>query len=349
MRELKTGETTSHSDHARWALALDFSPQRQLIASAGDDGMLVVRRSDDWSIYRRIPTGRIDLISVAFSADGKRIATASLAGPVDVWTIDDPQPEHTGRTLAAPPDKRWKIRYSPDGGLLLLASWGGTVGVWDAHTLDYRGTIDGHDHRVNDISMSRDGLLLTVVENGVARLWRLNAVKPIFFTIAGDGRETLAGKYSPDGTKFIAAGKDGSAKLYRVQAAGDLEQVCTLDDDNWIFGAAFSADSRQVFTLTVAEGKTAGHHAVKGWDAQSCGRSAATIGDAGVYVQSIAASRRDGRIAWATRSGEIWIREDRTPASFRLSTPLRSTPSISARTAPGWCRPTATAKSHYGI
>jgi WD40 repeat protein len=155
--------------------------------------------------------------------------------------------------------------------------------------------------------MSDDSVLLTAVENGVARLWDLKAVRPIFFAVAGDSRETIVGRYSPDGSRFVASGKDGAGRLYRVDEAGELKPTCTLDDANWMFGVAFSADSARVYTLTVIEGKTAGDHAVKAWDAATCRRLATTIGQAGVYMQGIAASRSDDRLAWSTRNGEIWI------------------------------------------
>lgn len=127
-----------------------------MIATSGDDGTLVVRKTADWSIDKTIATGRPDLISVSFSSDGKRLATASIAGPIDVWNLELQRPTGASLAIPGPSDRRWKVRYSPDGKLLAVASWGGTVRLFDASTLTYSGSIDGNDHWINDIAFSKD-------------------------------------------------------------------------------------------------------------------------------------------------------------------------------------------------
>ena len=214
VRDLETSRARVFQDQQHGAWAIAFSGDGSLLASAGGDGRIVVRRIDDWSVQDTIETGVADLISIAFDGTGKKLTTAALAGPVEVWALDAQPGAGPLAQVPARKDKRWKVRYSPDGSILAVASWDGTIGFWDAETLQYRGTIDGNDERVNDISFFfADGKrkLLTAAESGAVRFWDAAAINPIFIDTTNDSRETLVGRYSPDGTKFAAGGKDGLA------------------------------------------------------------------------------------------------------------------------------------------
>ena len=80
---------------------------------------------------------------------------------------------------------------------------------------------------MNDIAFAATRpLLLSANESGTARFWNSVAIKPIFADVKNDSRETLVGRYSRDGSKFLAGGKDGMANLYRVDESGRLQHVC---------------------------------------------------------------------------------------------------------------------------
>ena len=304
----QTSERISFPEHRRWALAVDFSSDGTLLASSGDDGMVVVRETKNWSVVRKIQTDRIDLVSVSFRPDGKRIATASLAGPVDVWNIDGDGSENSGLSIPVPQDKRWRVGFSPDQRWLAIASWEGTIRFWDANTFQYRGTIDGNDHRVNDISFSRDGSrLLTASESGTVRLWNLETMQPMFNDTPADGREIIIGKYSPDGSKFVAGGKDGFAKLYRVDESGRLQFACAVKHNNWVISAAFSPDSKRVVSIGIGEGQYVDDDVMKIWDADSCKPANIVVDLDRAYVHTVAFSPMGNRIAWGTRTGEVWL------------------------------------------
>ena len=66
---------------------------------------------------------------VAFSPDGKRIATASIEGTAKIWDAVSGQEL---LTLRGHSDKVWGVAFSPDGTRLATASWDKTAKVWDA-------------------------------------------------------------------------------------------------------------------------------------------------------------------------------------------------------------------------
>jgi WD40 repeat protein len=69
-----------------------------------------------------------DVASLAFSPDGKTLATGNEAGHIQLWDAA------TGKTLAAlrgHTDKVWALAYSPDGKVLVSGSADKTIMLWD--------------------------------------------------------------------------------------------------------------------------------------------------------------------------------------------------------------------------
>ena len=66
---------------------------------------------------------------VAFSPDGKHIATASSDGTARVW---DAATGHPVVTLKGHAAKVTCVAFSPDGTRIATASFDGTAKVWDA-------------------------------------------------------------------------------------------------------------------------------------------------------------------------------------------------------------------------
>ena len=304
VRDLETSESRSFQDQRRAALAVAFSGDGSLLASSGDDGRIIVRRTDDWSVLNEIETKATDLISIAFDGTGRKLAAASLAGPVEIWALGPEAGADPVARVPAPQEKRWKVKYSPDGSTIAIASWDGTVGFWDPEALQYRGTIDGNDERVNDIAFAFvDGKrrLLTAAESGAVRFWDVAAVKPIFLDTANDSRETLVGRYSPDGTKFAAGGKDGLATLYRVDDSGSFQRVCDVKHDNWVTSFAFSPDGKRVLSGDRTE------NGVKLWETDTCQDVGIEIPAESTAFRAVAFSPTGNQIGWTAKAGDIWL------------------------------------------
>jgi WD40 repeat protein len=124
-------------------------------------------------------------MKAVFSADGKRLATASLDKTAKAWDVA------TGEellTFRGHDDRVISLAFSPDGKLLATASWDNTAKVWDAATGKEIDTLLGHSGYVSSVAFSPDGKRLATAggyrTRGEVKLWNtIQWLSPAFRTM----------------------------------------------------------------------------------------------------------------------------------------------------------------------
>ncbi len=166
---------------------------------------------------------------IAFSPNGKRVATGGLAGSSDttarLWDTE------TGRLLATCAGEKGHSRavtaaaFSPDGRWLATGSQDYTVKLWDGATGRYRFDVgktakDRHSHMVTAIAFSPDGkYLATGSQDRTVKVWDVSSPdapdKPLV-TWSKFESPVNGLAFSPKGERLAAIGQSGTVKVWDV-------------------------------------------------------------------------------------------------------------------------------------
>ncbi|MBW4572272.1 MAG: AAA-like domain-containing protein [Tolypothrix carrinoi HA7290-LM1] len=177
-----------------WHVA--FSPDGRLVGSASGDGTAKLWTLDGepalregipragsgeprrGKLFRTLVGHSAAVWRVAFSRDGKMVATGSGDNTVKLWTLDG----KLLKTLKGHTAAVWGVAFSPDGQIVASGSVDNTIKLWKLDGRELT-TLRGHTAAIREIAISPDGTILasggddnTLILWNLPRILNLNAL-----------------------------------------------------------------------------------------------------------------------------------------------------------------------------
>ena len=170
------------------------------------------------------------LRSVAFSPDGRRLASTGLDQTVKLW---DAATGQEVLTLRGHIDNVFCVAFSPDGRQLASGGLDRTVRIWDATPVEpepgpeYR-TLRGHTGAVTDVAFHpTDGRsLASAGTDGTVRVWDFLSGKELCTLPGAPSGTGMSVAYSPDGRRLAVVSVRHGAHAKDVgyrERKGDLQ------------------------------------------------------------------------------------------------------------------------------
>jgi WD40 repeat protein len=232
----------------------DYADAEQTAFGEGVARILDVATGSELHVLK---SGWGDVSTVAFSADGKMIATGSIDTRIKLWDAATGSLLHSLGERPAAPAKPGQpvmmvvsfafvnsIAFSPDGKTLVSGSFDNSIALWDVASGSRRGSLSGHSSSVNSVAFSRDGkTIASGSSDHTIRLW--NVATNSELRLLREHSSPTSAEFSIDGKTIEDAGGK-KTKLWDV-STGTMQAV---DRPERVYSGEISPDGKMLARIS---------------------------------------------------------------------------------------------------
>jgi WD40 repeat protein len=198
---------------------ITFSPEGKSFAAAftsniSQDNFVAIWDTLTWEVTQTLKTGTA--LNIAFSPDGKLLATTPDRYAIKLWDIGDNSllyKLYTSFTGAVN-----SLAFSPNGDRLATGHYDGSIRIWDTNTGKLLGTYPS-DGVIQSLAFSPDGRIIasghSYQDNNI-RLWDADTGQ-LLRTLDGHQHAVDILEFSPNGELLASGSYDGSVRLWGIR------------------------------------------------------------------------------------------------------------------------------------
>ncbi|MEG4319386.1 MULTISPECIES: AAA-like domain-containing protein [unclassified Microcoleus] len=281
--------------HAGAVTSVSFSPDRQILATAGIDGRVRLwnfsgQKIAEWK------AGQQSVNMVNFSPDGKFLASAGRDSTVKLWNL-------SGKNISQLKGIQGSVTglsFSPEGKLLAAAGIDSSAAIWELSKLpkllsSSRVKLPGHNGLVRSVNFSSSGDFLTTLDSqSTVRIWKLSGQLEKTLPV-----QAIGISFSPaqQQYRFATVTLNGKVGLWNLSDQVLVNEFETLHLD--AKSISFSPDGERLATVGIDK-------TVRLWNL--AGRQVAQF-EFEENVVSVGWSRDGKQIAVAGSNGTVWLRQ----------------------------------------
>ncbi|AFZ06729.1 WD40 repeat-containing protein [Oscillatoria nigro-viridis PCC 7112] len=280
--------------HKGAVTSINFSPTRQILATAGIDDRVRIwnlsgQKIAEWKALQQ------SVNMVNFSPNGKFLATAGRDSTVKIWNLSGKNIS----TLKGIQGSVTSISFSPEGQLLAAAGIDSNAAIWKLaklpKSISSSVKLPGHNGLVRSVNFSPNGDFITTLDgNSRVRIWDLSGKLEKTLPVQAIGLSFTPAQHQ---YRFATVTLNGKVGLWNLSEKELVKEFQTLHLD--AKSISFSPDGERLATVGIDK-------TVRLWNL--AGRQVAQF-EFDENVVSVSWSRDGKQIAIAGSNGTVWLRQ----------------------------------------